>query len=394
MLGIKLEVGLAALLAAGEHIMDYYQLLGVAKTADADTIKSAYRKLALKFHPDRNKESGAAEQFSKINEAYAVLSDSEKRAHFDRYGSAPSASGMPGGDPFGGQGFDPMDIFEQLFGGGMFGSRGGGRRGPARGDDLETELSVTLEQAREGAEVQVQVDRLTTCEHCSGKRSEPGGRPPKTCATCSGAGVVNAQARTIFGNVMTQQPCPTCRGEGVIIEDPCTVCRGRGRTLKAETVTVKLPRGIDEGYRIRVSGMGHEGPGGPGDLYAHIEMEPHPDLRREAEHLVYVARIPYPRMVLGGQVSVPTLDGPHTLEVRAGTQHGEMARLRGQGMPRLQASGTGDLVVVFEVDVPKPGQLSAEAKTSLSEFAAHIGDEVHEHREGFFEKIGKVIRGE
>jgi molecular chaperone DnaJ len=373
--------------------MDYYALLGVAKTADADEIKGAYRKLALKYHPDRNKEAGAAEQFSKINEAYAVLSDTEKRAHFDRYGSAPSSSGMPG-DPFGGQGFDPMDIFEQLFGGGMFGSRGGGRRGPARGDDLETELHVTLEQAREGAEVQVQVDRLTTCEHCEGKRSEPGGRPPKTCPTCQGAGAVQAQARTIFGNVMTQQPCPTCRGEGVLIEDPCTVCRGRGRTLKAEEVTVKLPRGIDEGYRIRVSGMGNEGPGGSGDLYAHIEMEAHPELRREAEHLVYVAHVPYPRMVLGGQISVPTLDGPQNLEVKPGTQHGEMSRLRAQGMPRLQASGSGDLVVVFEVDVPKPASLSAEARASLSEYAAHIGDEVHEHREGFFEKIGKAIRGE
>ncbi len=307
--------------------MDYYELLGVARTADADEIKSAYRKLALKYHPDRNKEPGAAEQFSKINEAYAILSDPEKRAHFDRFGSAPGAAGGMG-DPFGGQGFDPMDLFEQLFGGAGFGRQG--RRGPARGDDLETELRVTLDQAREGAEVSVQVDRLTSCEHCHGTRSEPGGKPPKTCGTCAGAGVVNAQARTIFGNVMTQQPCPTCRGEGVIIEDPCTVCRGRGRTLKGETVTVKLPKGIDEGYRIRVSGKGNEGPGGPGDLYAHIEMEPHPELRREAEHLVYVARLPYPRLVLGGQVSVPTLDGPHVLDVKAGTQHGEMARLRGR----------------------------------------------------------------
>ena len=374
--------------------MDYYELLGVARTASADEIKSAYRKLALKYHPDRNKEEGAAEKFTQINEAYAVLSDAEKRAHFDRYGSAPGA-GMPGGDPFGGMGgagFDPMDIFEQLFGGAVGGR--GGRRGPARGDDLETEAHVTLAQARAGEEIQVSVDRLTACGHCHGTKTEPGGKPPKTCSTCGGAGAVRAQARTIFGVVETQQACPTCRGEGQIVQDPCTVCKGRGRTLKSEKVSVKLPRGIDEGYRIRVSGMGHEGPGGPSDLYAHIEMEPHEDLRREAEHLVYVARVPYPRMVLGGQVSVPTLDGPHTLEVKAGTQHGEMARLRGQGMPRLQANGTGDLVVIFEVDIPKPGQLSAEAKTSLSEFAVHIGDEVHEHREGFFEKIGKVIRGE
>ena len=370
--------------------MDYYELLGVARTADADEIKSAYRKLALKYHPDRNKEAGAPEQFARINEAYAVLSDPEKRAHFDRFGSAPP-SGGPGGDPFGG-GFDPMDLFEQLFGGG--GGLFGGRRGPARGDDIETELHVTLEQARLGAEVSVEVDRLTKCERCQGKRSEPGGKPPRTCPTCRGAGAVQAQARTIFGNVMTQQPCPTCRGDGQLIEEPCTVCHGRGRTLKAESVTVKLPRGIDEGYRIRVAGMGNEGPGGPGDLYAHIEMEPHPELRREAEHLIYVARLPYPRLVLGGKVSVPTLDGAQELEVKPGTQHGETARLRGQGLPRLQASGVGDLVVVYEVDVPKPGQLSAEARDALGEYAHHIGDEVVEHREGFFERIGKVIRGE
>jgi molecular chaperone DnaJ len=238
------------------------------------------------------------------------------------------------------------------------------------------------------------VDRLTECEHCHGQRSEPGGKPPRTCSTCQGAGAVQAQARTIFGNVMTQQPCPTCRGEGVLIEEPCTVCHGRGRTLSAEQVTVKLPRGIDEGYRIRVSGHGNEGPGGPGDLYVHIEMEPHPDLRREAEHLIYVARLPYPRLVLGGSVSVPTLDGEQHLEVRPGTQHGDLQRLRGQGMPRLQSSGSGDLVVVFEVDVPRPGTLSAEAREALSAYASAIGDEVTEHKEGFFERIGKVIRGE
>ena len=189
---------------------------------------------------------------------------------------------------------------------------------------------------------------------------------------------------------MTQQPCPTCRGEGVLILDPCTVCRGRGRTLGGETVPVKLPRGIDEGYRIRVSGKGNEGPGGNGDLYAHIEMVPHPDLKREAEHLVYVARLPYPRMVLGGKVSVPTLDGPQDMEVKPGTQHGELSRLRGQGLPRLQASGTGDLVVVFEVEVPRPGQLTAEARNSLSDYAAAHrrrdpraqGWAVRAHREG------------
>ncbi len=369
--------------------VDYYELLEVSRTAGGDEIKSSYRKLALKFHPDRNKDSGAAEQFAKINEAYAVLSDAEKRAHYDRFGSAPSSSGMPGGDPFGGAGFDPMDIFEQLFGGAVGGR--GGRRGPARGDDIETEITVTLEQARVGAEVPVQVDRLSECEHCHGQKSEPGGKPPKTCSTCRGAGQVQAQARTIFGNIMTQQPCPTCRGEGQIIEEPCKVCRGRGRTLKSESVKVALPKGIDEGYRIRVAGMGHEGPGGAGDLYVHIEMAKHPELQREAEHLVFAAKISFPKAALGGQITVPTLDGPQTVEVKAGTQHGELHRLRAQGMPRLQGSGVGDLVVVYEVVVPKT--FTPEAREALAGYARATGEEVPEQH-GFFDKIGKIFRGD
>ncbi len=372
--------------------VDYYELLGVSRTASGDEIKSAYRKLAVKYHPDRNKEEGASERFAKINEAYAVLSDDEKRAHYDRFGSAPSA-GMPGGDPFGGMGgagFDPMDIFEQLFGGAMGGR--GGRRGPVRGDDIDVALNVTLEQARSGAEVTVEVDRMTECEHCHGTKSEPGGKPPKTCPTCKGSGQVQAQARTIFGNIMTQQPCQTCRGEGQIIEDPCTVCRGRGRTLKSETVTVSLPKGIDEGYRIRVAGQGHEGPGGAGDLYVHIDMEKHQQLQREGEHLIFPAKISFPMAALGGKIDVPTLDGPQSIEVKAGTQHGELFRLKGQGMPRLQGSGSGDLVVVYDVVVPK--SMSSEAREALEHYARITGNDVpDQHGHGLFDKLGKLFRG-
>lgn len=375
--------------------MDYYELLGVEKSASGDDIKKAYRQLALQYHPDRNKEPGAAEKFTQINEAYAVLSDSEKRAHYDRFGSAPGAGGM--GDPFGGMGgagVDPFDLFEQIFGGGLFGQQGRGRRGPARGEDIETSATITLEQAREGAEISVEVDRLSECEHCHGSRSEPGGKPPHNCANCGGSGVVQVQARTILGTMVTQQACPTCRGEGVIIEDPCTVCRGRGRTLKRETAQVRLPRGIDEGYRIRVSGMGHEGPGGNGDLYVHIEMQPHPQLRREAEQLVYTARLGLATATFGGRLSVPTLDGEREVEVKAGTQHGEHLRLRGQGMPRLQGGGSGDLIVLFEVVVPKPGQLSPEARAALEAYAHAVGEDITHVKEGFFERLGKAIRGD
>ena len=377
--------------------MDYYELLGVTRTASAEEIKSSYRKLALKFHPDRNKEEGAAEKFAQINEAYAVLSDTEKRAHYDRFGSAPSA-GMGGGDPFGGMGgagFDPMDLFEQLFGGAMGGMGGrGGRRGPARGEDIETEAFVTLQQARAGEEVEVNIDRLTDCEHCHGSKTEPGGKPPIKCTTCGGSGAVRAQARTIFGVVETQNVCPTCKGEGQMLVDPCTVCKGRGRTLKAEQVKVKLPKGIDEGYRIRVAGMGNEGAGGNGDLYVHIEMQKHPELRREAEHLIYPAKIGFATAALGGQVTVPTLDGPQVVEIKAGTQHGELHRLRGQGMPRLQASGSGDLIVEYDVVVPKPSQMNDQAKEALRAYAAAMGDEIYEKHEGFFDKVGKIFRGD
>ncbi|WP_291425439.1 molecular chaperone DnaJ [Deinococcus sp.] len=377
--------------------MDYYELLGVARTASADEIKSSYRKLALKFHPDRNKEEGAAEKFAQINEAYAVLSDTEKRAHYDRFGSAPGA-GMPGGDPFGGMGgagFDPMDIFEQLFGGAVGGMGARGRRGPARGDDIDTEAHINLLQARAGEEVEVDVDRLTTCEHCHGSKTEPGGKPPAKCTTCRGSGAVRAQARTIFGVVETQQVCPTCKGEGELIVDPCTVCKGRGRTLKAEKVKVKLPKGIDEGYRIRVANMGNEGPGGNGDLYVHIEMEAHPELRREAEHLIYPAKIGFATAAMGGDITVPTLDGPQPVEVKAGTQHGELYRLKGQGMPRLQGSGNGDLIVEYDVIVPKPSQLNEQAREALKAYAAAMGDQApHEKHESFFDKVGKIFRGD
>lgn len=379
--------------------MDYYELLGVARDASASEIKSAYRKLALKYHPDRNKEEGASEKFAQISEAYAVLSDDDKRAHYDRFGSGPSAGGFPGGDPFGGMGgmggmggagFDPMDLFEQLFGG-MAGGMGA-RRGPPRGEDIETEARITLHQARAGEDVQVTVARLTDCEHCGGSKTEPGGKPPVTCPTCQGRGAVRGQARTIFGVVETQQVCPDCRGEGKKIVEPCTVCHGRGHTLKDEEVTVKLPKGIDEGYRIRVSGKGHQGPGGNGDLYVHIELEPHEYLKREDEHLIYTAPIGYAHAVLGHEIEVPTLDGTQRVEVKPGTQHGDLYRIKGAGMPRLQGSGNGDLVVQYDIVVPRPGQLTPEARTALEAYAAAVGDDVpHKSGEGFFGRIGKLF---
>lgn len=378
--------------------MDYYELLGVERTASAAEIKSAYRKLALKYHPDRNKEEGASEKFAQISEAYAVLSDEEKRAHYDRFGSGPGA-GFPGGDPFGGMGgmggagFDPMDLFEQLFGG-MAGAAGGmgGRRGPPRGEDLETEVQISLQQARAGDEIEVEVARLSDCDHCGGTGTEPGGKPPITCPTCQGRGTVRGQARTIFGVVETQQVCPDCKGEGQKIVDPCTVCHGRKQVVKDAKVKVKLPKGIDEGYRIRVAGEGHKGPGGSGDLYVHILMEPHEYLHRQDENLIYTAHIGYAHAVLGHEIEVPTLDGFQKVEVKPGTQDGDTYRIRGAGLPRLQGSGTGDLIVQCDIVVPRPNQLTPEARSALEAYAQAVGDEVpHKSGEGFFKRIGKLF---
>ena len=379
--------------------MDYYEILGVSKSADADEIKRAYRALALKFHPDKNPGNKEAEEkFKQINQAYGTLSDPEKRAHFDQYGSE-----APTGSPFNGGGFaggDLFDLFNSVFGGAggdVFGqqSRGrGGRNRAARGEDLQVETKITLDQSRAGADILVEVDKLEHCTHCNGARSEPGGKGLQTCQTCGGQGQVRHQQRTILGNFMTAAPCPTCHGSGESNPDPCTVCHGRGRTIKAEKVTVTLPKGIDGGYRLRVSGAGNQGlNGGPaGDLYVFLELEPHPHLEREGDDLHYVLPIGIAQATLGGAFAVPTLDGDQTLEVHSGAQPGDTLKLRGKGMPRLQARGEGDLIVTLEVSIPK--KLSKRAKELLEEYAKEVGEDISHKKPGFFENLGKAIRGE
>lgn len=372
---------------------DYYELLGVSRDATPEDIKKAYRKLALQYHPDRNKEAGASETFAAINNAYAVLSDPDKRAHYDRFGSEPSPSGMPGGD--GGFSGDPFDLFEGLFGGGggFFGNRGRPQTQPV-GEDLEVETEITLDQARNGDEIEVTIDRLTRCEHCAGTASEPGGKAPIACKTCNGHGVVQMQQRTILGSFVTQQVCPSCRGKGKTIVDPCTGCHGRGQVLKQETVKVKLPKGIDEGYRIRVAGQGNYGPGGHGDLFVHLVMAKHPTLLRKGDDLHFIAKIGIAQAILGGVLEVPTLDGPKTVDIKAGTQHGDTINLRGLGMPRLQSIGSGDLIINFVVVIPSAKTLSKEAKEHIENYAQAVGEALpEEHHDGLFERLGKKIFG-
>ena len=369
---------------------DYYELLGVDKNANAKDIKASYRNLALQYHPDKNPGDKAAEdKFKQINEAYAVLSDDQKRARYDRYGSADPQANFSG---------DIFDIFNSVFGGGAgFGFQTGGRgQRFQQGEDLEAELTITLEQARAGSTVDLDIEKLGVCGHCNGNRSEPGAENARqTCPTCKGAGQVRQQVQSFFGTMMTQSVCPTCRGTGEIITAPCAKCKGAGRTRIEEKVPVNLPKGIDEGYRLKISRQGNAGvDGGPaGDLYVYIRLEPHPQLLRREDDLYYELKLGFAQAALGSSFEIPTLDGPEILRIPAGTQSGADFRLRGKGMPRLRQVGMGDQIVITNVEVPE--KLTPKARELLEEYAKEMGEEIAEHEslvdkvKGFFGKKSK-----
>jgi len=363
-------------------VPDHYETLGVARDADAATIKSAYRKLALRYHPDRNNgDREAEERFKAINAAYAVLSDEEKRARYDRYGDADAGAAFSG---------DIFDVFASVFGGG-FAGRSPRQRGMA-GEDLEVELEVSLEQARAGETLQVEVERFTVCDHCHGERSEPGGEGKRRCDTCRGAGQVRAQAQSIFGTVVTSQTCPSCRGQGEVIVTPCSVCRGAGRRPDTAQVDVPLPKGIDGGYRLRIPREGNVGvDGGPtGDLYVYIQMREHEHLQRDGDDLRSELRIGYAQAALGSCFEVYTLDGPELIDIAAGTQSGTEVRLRGKGMPRLRQVGSGDQIVTVVVETPV--RLSKRARALMEEYAQEVGETL-EARETLSERIKGFFTG-
>lgn len=362
---------------------DYYAVLEVDRSADAKTIKAAYRRLALAWHPDRNPGDKAAEdRFKSINEAYAVLSDEAKRARYDRYGS------VDDGIPMGG---DIFDIFASVFGTNVGTARQRGRGQP--GEDLEAELTVTLEQARDGATVDVEVERLKVCHHCHGERAEPGSNGKSTCPRCSGSGQVRAQAQSIFGAVITARTCPDCHGDGQIITTPCKYCNGRGRERGRDTVSVGLPRGIDGGYRLRVPREGNAGVDGgqAGDLYLYLQLAPHPFLERAGDDLHYSLEVGVAQATLGASFEVPTLDGTERIEVPAGTQPGSEFRLRGKGMPRLRQVGTGDEVVTVKVVIPD--RLSAAAREHLAAYASEVGEAVADEQGTVAEKVRDFFKG-
>ncbi|HEY4127903.1 MAG TPA: molecular chaperone DnaJ [Gammaproteobacteria bacterium] len=360
---------------------DYYEVLGVKRDAAEADIKKAYRRLAMKHHPDRNPDDKKSEeQFKEAKEAYEVLTDAKKRATYDQFGhagvDAHSAGARGGGG--GGAGFDPNDIFGDIFGdafGDIFsGARRSGGQRVYRGADLRYGLGLTLEQAVAGDTVNINVTTLATCEICHGSGAKAGSQPV-TCTTCGGRGQVRMQQ----GFFTVQQTCPRCRGKGTIISDPCGNCHGAGRVEKEKTLSVKIPPGVDNGDRIRLSGEGEAGPnGGPaGDLYVEISVEPHEIFARDGADLSCEVPVSFATAALGGEIEVPTLGGSVSLKIPAETQTGKVFRLRGKGVKPVRGGSVGDLMCRVEVEVPV--HLSKEQKELLKKFDASVKADGSKH---------------
>ena len=344
---------------------DYYEVLGVNRDADAEAIKKAYRKLAMKHHPDRNPDDKSAEEkFKEAKEAYEILTDGQKRAAYDQYGHAgvdPSAGGGRGGA--GSSGFSDAfgDIFGDIFGQ----ARGGSRSGVYRGADLRYNLEITLEQAARGTETKIRIPTAENCETCHGSGSKPGTQP-KTCPTCEGHGQVRVQQ----GFFSIQQTCPKCHGTGKFIADPCGSCHGAGRIKKHKTLSVKIPAGVDEGDRIRLSGEGEPGVNGgpPGDLYVQMQVKPHAVFQRESNDLHCEMPVSFATAALGSEIDIPTLDGQAKIRIPAETQSGKVFRLRGKGIKGVRSHTHGDLMC--HVVVETPVHLTERQKELLREFEA------------------------
>jgi molecular chaperone DnaJ len=378
---------------------DYYAMLEVTRDCDGATLKSAYRKLAMKWHPDRNPGDASAEaKFKAISEAYDCLKDPQKRAAYDRYGHEAFTQGMNGGGggfgggPFGGGGrgdfADIGDIFETIFGG-AFGGGGGQRAQTRRGADLRYDMQVTLEDAFIGKSTEIEIEVSQSCDTCDGTGATPG-TSERQCNLCNGIGSVRAKQ----GLFVIERPCPACNGRGTVIENPCRDCRGEGRVDKAQTLKVDIPAGVDTGTRIRLSGKGEAGQRGApaGDLYIFLHVKAHSVFEREGTTLATRVPVSFTTAALGGCVEIPDLDGStNRLDIPAGIQSGKQLRIRGAGMPVLQGRGRGDMVV--EIVVETPTRLSRRQKEILEEFkATETGDECPESR-SFFAKLKDAFGG-
>lgn len=359
---------------------DYYEVLGIGRDASDDEIKKAYRKMAKQYHPDLNPGNTEAEaKFKECNEAYEVLSDADKKARYDRFGHEgvdPNYGGGGGGfDGFGGMGFDMGDIFSTIFGGSGFGGGfGGGRQNPnapRRGEDIQTNITISFEEAAKGCRKTVEVNRIEVCDGCSGSGAAPGSTA-QTCSYCGGSGQVMSQQRTILGVMQTQKPCPTCGGKGTVIPNPCSKCRGAGRVRRPAKVEVNIPAGIDDRQAISVRSQGNKGSnGGPaGDLRVGVSVRNHPYFERDGYNVWYQANISFAQAALGCELIVPTLDGDVKYTVPAGTQPGDVFKLRDRGIQHVNGRAKGDQLVRVEVVVPK--KLSEKQKELLREFEADL----------------------
>lgn len=364
--------------------IDYYELLEVERTADAGTIKTAYRKLAMKYHPDKNPGCQDSEaKFKSISEAYDCLKDEQKRAAYDRFGHAAFQQGMGGGGAGAGAGFaDFSDLFDTIFGNG-FGGAAGGRGQQRRGADLRYDMEISLEDAFHGKETSISIEVSAPCETCDGSGATPG-TGVDTCSTCAGHGKVRAQQ----GFFVVERTCPSCHGAGQKIKSPCRACRGEGRVDKEKSLEVKVPPGVDEGTRIRLAGQGEAGPRGApaGDLYIFLHVKRHRIFEREGANLFCRVPISFTMAALGGSLQVPGLDGvEHDIRIPAGIQSGKQIRQRGAGMPVLNARGFGDLVM--QIDVETPTKLTARQKELLEEFRETETGEECPQATGFFSKL-------
>lgn len=378
---------------------DYYEVLGVEKSAGEEDIKKAFRKQAMKYHPDRNQgDKGAEEKFKEVNEAYEILGDQKKRAQYDQFGHAafdPSA-GAGGYGGYGGGGYttysgDFGDIFGDIFSSFM----GGGRRqqnnpnAPRRGADLTKTITISFEEAAFGVKKDFSITRLESCGHCHGSGAEPGSNA-KTCPRCQGSGTIRSVQNTIFGQMASEQVCPECGGKGKIIENPCSVCRGRGQTSQQRTISCAIPAGVSNDQTIVLNGQGDVGAnGGPsGDIHINIRVRAHKLFVREGDDLKLDMTISYPLAAMGGTIDIPTLEGDVSYNINPGTQNGDVIRIAGKGIQHLRGNGKGDLKVRVRVEVPK--KLSSRQKEILREFDETLkGDsaKAKRNKEGFFGRV-------
>jgi molecular chaperone DnaJ len=367
------------------HKQDYYEVLGVSREASAEEIKKAYRRLAMQNHPDRNPGDRLAEErFKEASEAYQVLGDPERRIQYDRFGHAAFDQAAGFGFDFSNAGFE--DIFSDIFGDFLGTGRGRGRTRARRGEDLRYDLTIKFEEAIAGAEKVIEVPRLRACETCNGKGTK-GGVPRTTCPACRGTGQVRFQQ----GFFTVAKTCGQCNGQGSVIKDPCRSCGGSGLMQRTQSLSIKIPAGVDVGSRLKLRGEGGSGRNGgpPGDLYVVVDVQPHPLFTRHGDDIVCEIPISFAQAALGAELETPTLEGKHKLKVPAGTQSGTVFRLKGKGAPDVRGGGRGDELIHVIVETPR--KLTPHQRELLEEFARSSGEEVNPLSKGFFDKVKEML---